>query len=214
METEIRLSSYNNENLLYGSKPEDFTVKFNRPIVLNRNKQYAIALNKIVNMSFTVHNIEAVRNNQLISYSSDGGKTFHNITFPAGAWQYESINKHIQDETVIKQSGKDDEFPISLTLNDTTFRVLIVMKENYQLDLTKSNFNDLIGFDKVILKDKINIGQRVPNVAQDTEMLNIHCNLTSDSLVDGQDTNIIYSFSTSILKPSYCFTQEPIKKIV
>ena len=71
------------------------------------------------------------------------------------------------------------------------------MKENYQLDLTQSNFNDLIGFDKVILKDKINIAPRVPNLAQDTELLNIHCNLTSESLVDGEDTDNIYSLSTS-----------------
>ena len=195
--------------MLHGSKPEDFTVKFNKPIVLDRNKQYAVALNKIVNMSFTWQNIEAKRNNQLIRYSSDGGKTFNNITFPAGVWQYRDFDNHIRDETVIKQSGKDDEFPISLTFDYTTFRVLITLKENYQLDLTQSNFNDLIGFDKVILKDKVNIGPRVPNLSQDTEMLNIHCDLTSESLVDGEDTNIIYSFSTSILRPSYSFTQEP-----
>ena len=95
MEREIRLSSYNNKKLLHGSKPGDFTVKFNKPIVLDPNKQYAVALNKIVNMSFTWHNIEAERNNQLITYSSDGGKTYHDITFPDGVWQYKSINKHI-----------------------------------------------------------------------------------------------------------------------
>ena len=115
-------------------------------------------------------------------------------------------------KTVIKQSGKDDEFPISLTFNDTTFRVVIVMKENYQLDLTQSNFNDLIGFDKVILKDKINIGPRVPNLAQDTKLLNIHCNLTSESLVNGEDTDIIYSLSTSTLTPSEGFERDPTKK--
>ena len=87
------------------------------------------------------------------------------------------------------------------------------MKENYQLDLTQSNFYDVIGFDKVVLKDKMNIGPRVPNLAQDTEMLNIHCNLTSESLVGGEDTDIIYSFSTSVLKPSYSFTLDPTKKM-
>ena len=40
-------------------------------------------------------------------------------------------------------------------------------------------------------------------------MLNIHCNLTSDSLVDGKETDIIYSFSTSVLRPSFGFTIEP-----
>ena len=45
------------------------------------------------------------------------------------------------------------------------------MKENYQLDLTKSNFYELIGFDKVIIKDKVTIGPRVPNLSQDTDIL-------------------------------------------
>ena len=44
---------------------------------------------------------------------------------------------------------------------------------------------------------------------EDTDILNIHCDLINDSLVDGQDTDIIYSFSTSVLNPSYSFTLEP-----
>ena len=107
MEREITLSSYNdNKNLLHGSKPGYFTVKFNEPIVLDPNKQYAVALNKIVNMSFTWSNIEAERNNQLIRYSSDGGKTFRDITFPDGVWQYESINKRIQEKNGYKTIWK------------------------------------------------------------------------------------------------------------
>ena len=49
----------------------------------------------------------------------------------------------------------------------------------------------------------------MPNLSQDTDILNIHCDLINDSLVDGQDTDIIYSFSTSVLRPSYSFTLEP-----
>jgi len=61
----------------------------------------------------------------------------------------------------------------------------------------------------VILKDAENYGSRMSNLGQDTEMLNIHCDLVNTSLVDEVDTDIIYSFSTSILKPSYSFTMEP-----
>ena len=39
-------------------------------------------------------------------------------------------------------------------------------------------------------------------------MLNIHCDLLNTSHVDGVDTDIIYSFSTSVSKPSYSFTME------
>ena len=52
-------------------------------------------------------------------------------------------------------------------------------------------------------------GPRVPNLSQDTDILNIHCNLVNSSLFDGEDSDIIYSFSTSMLRPSYSFTLEP-----
>ena len=46
-------------------------------------------------------------------------------------------------------------------------------------------------------------------ISHKTEILNVHCDLISDSLVDGEESDIIYSFSTSTLTPSYSFTQEP-----
>ena len=85
------------------------------------------------------------------------------------------------------------------------------MAKNYRLDLTASNFNDLIGFDKTVLSDETSKGGNVPNLSQDTDLLNVHCDLINDSLVDGEDTDIIYSFSTSVLQPSYSFTLEPRK---
>ena len=86
-----------------------------------------------------------------------------------------------------------------------------MLAKNYQLDLTASNFNELIGFKKEVLKNEINIGSNVPNLSQDTDVLNIHCDLINESLVDGQETDIIYSFSTSVLRPSFSFTLEPIR---
>ena len=165
-----------------------------------------------MNMSFTWFNVNPSYANQLIKYSSDNGSTFHNITFSAGVWNYEKFNTYIKDITKIVKNGKNpNEYPITLEFGDTTFRVTVTLANNYQLDLTASNFNDLIGFNKEILKNETNIGVRVPNLSQDTDILNIHCELINDSLVDGQDTDIIYSFSTSVLQPSYSFTIEPLR---
>ena len=76
--------------------------------------------------------------------------------------------------------------------NATTFGVKIVLPSQVRLDLTKSAFNDLIGFDKKILTSGTHIGSKVPNLSQDTDVLNIHCDLINDSLVDGQDTDITH----------------------
>ena len=75
------------------------------------------------------------------------------------------------------------------------------MATNYRLDLTQSDFNDLIGFNQRVLTNAENIGDYIPNLSQDREILNIHCDLISQSLVDGDETDIFYtgSFSTSTL---------------
>ena len=88
------------------------------------------------------------------------------------------------------------------------FFIVKCFKKSLLFDLTASNFNELIGFNKEILKNEQNIGPKVPNLSN---ILNIHCNLINDSLVDGQDTDIIYSFSTSVLQPSYSFKIEPLR---
>lgn len=76
----------------------------------------------------------------------------------------------------------------NLNLSRPTFRVTLILKENYQLNFTRSTFNELIGFDKVIIKDPVNIGQKVSNLSQDTDILNVHCHLVNTSLVDGVDS--------------------------
>ena len=209
MDREIVLSSYSVKGQ-GNNTPQNFTTKFNRPIMLDSNSQYAVGLNRIINMSFTWFNVNPSYANQLIKYSSDSGSTFHNITFPEGVWNYTDFNTHIKDITkIVKDGANNNEYPITLEFNETTFRVTVMLAKNYQLDLTASNFNELIGFKKEVLKNEINIGSNVPNLSQDTDVLNIHCDLINESLVDGEETDIIYSFSTSVLRPSYSFTLEP-----
>ena len=59
-----------------------------------------------------------------------------------------------------------------------------------------------------IIKNKTNIGPRIPNLSQKTDILNNYCDLINTSLV-GKYTDIIYIFSTSVLQSSYSFTLEP-----
>ena len=156
-----------------GNKPENFTTQFRQPIFLDPNSQYVVGLNRIINMSFTWHNINAALKNQLIRVSSDGGKTFSDITFPAGVWDYSSLNEAIRNATgplAGSTPGKNEKFPINLGFSLTTFRVTITLEENWQLDLTPSNFGNLIGFDKKILKDKLNIGKKAAEKSGDLIM--------------------------------------------
>ena len=64
-------------------------------------------------MSFTGFNINLEYTNQLIKFSKYGGSTFPDIAFPAGVWNYVSINQHIREAT---NDGDDTTFRVSLTL--------------------------------------------------------------------------------------------------
>ena len=143
MEREIVLSSYSVKNKGH-NKRGNFITKFTRPIVyLDHNHEYAFGLNRIVNMSFTWFNVNAGYGNQLIRFRSDSGSNFTNISFPPGEWNYSDFDSYIKQNTVIKSSGKDDEYPITLAFAETMFKVTIALKTNYQLDLTKSSFYEL-----------------------------------------------------------------------
>ena len=210
MNTTLVLSSHNVEKKNNKNKPNDFTIRFTQPIILDTNREYELGLDKIISMSFTWFNITSELNNQKIKYSSDDGKTWKDITFPPGTWNYFGFNDFIKKNTKIKISDKIS-YPITLKFNNETYKTIVNLAANYQLDLTTSNFGDLIGFNKRILTSFENIGDYTPNLSQDTEILNIHCDLISDSLVDGNETDIIYTFGTNDLQPSYAFTKEPLR---
>ena len=207
MDRQLILSSHSVKNK-NGNKPSDFTIKYTNPIILDPNRQYEIGLNRIISMSFTWFNITSELNNQKIRFSSDSGANWKELVFNPGVWNYVDFNTFLKDNTKTG-TASNPVYPISLEFDDTIFRTIISLAQNYQLDLTQSEFNDLIGFNKKILTSSKNVGDHIPNLSQDREILNIHCDLISDSLVDGDETDIIYSFSTSTLTPSYSFTQEP-----
>lgn len=209
MEREIVLSSYNVKD--GNNRPGNFITRFDPPLMLDRNHEYVIGLNRIITMSFTWTNINPGYNNQSIKYSKDNGSTFTNIEFSQGVWNYADISRYIGQKTVFKEEGTNkDVYPIALEFDQPTLRVIIRLATNYQLDLTNGNFYDLIGFDKVI-KNPVNIGVRMPNLVQNTEILNVHCDLVNESLVDGFQSDIIYSFGTGDLQQSYSFTKESMR---
>ena len=69
-------------------------------------------------------------------------------------WSYKDFDEYIKEKTSYKDSTGNLKYPIKPNFNDTTFRVTITLDTNYLLDLAKSNFNELIGYDKKYLKTK------------------------------------------------------------
>ena len=209
MEREITLSSFPVRNT-GNNRPGDFTTRFSPEIDLSdKNAEYYLAFNRIISMAFSWTNINPGYNNQKIAFNKDGGNTFTDIDFTQGVWDYQDINNYIKEKTKTVDGDGKEVYPINLTFDEPTFRVIVTLDTDYRLDLTKSNFNNLIGYDKVILEDEVNIGKKTPNLSEDTDVLNIHCDLISDSLVNGKESDMSFSFGTGTLRAFYNFVLEP-----
>ena len=179
MDRQLILSSHSVKNK-NGNKPSDFTIKYTNPIILDPNRQYELGLDRIVSMSFTWFNVTHDLNNKKIRFSSDSGVNWTELILNPGVWNYVDFNNFLKDNTKTG-TASNPSFPVTLEFDDTIFRTIITLAQNYQLDLTQSDFNDLIGFNKKILTESENIGDYIPNLSQDREILNIHCDLISES---------------------------------
>ena len=151
MEREITLSSFTVKNQR-GNRPGDFTTSFTPKIQLDNNASYYIGFNRIISCFFSWTNVNAGYNNQKIAFSKDDGKTWTDIDFAKGVLTYHDFDKDIKEETKTIDGEGNEDYPITLSFDEPTFLVIITLATNYGLDLTKSDFNELIGYDKKKIK--------------------------------------------------------------
>ena len=107
----------------------------------------------------------------------------HTINFKNGSYNVSDISKIINDE--IKNNFNnisENEKYIQIVIDVNRYAILIVIKENWVLELDK-NFMDLFGFEKNIFKEGYFRSTKVPNLDK-TKFLKIYCNL-----VDNKEDN-------------------------
>ena len=86
-------------------------------------------------------------------------------------------NHHTTDS-----SGKK-VYSINLTFILSTYRVLISIVGDYQLDLRGTEFGDLIGLKKKI-DTKTEYGTKLPSITISIDVLNINTSAITDSIVN------------------------------
>ena len=87
-------------------------------------------------------------------------------------------------------SGRKQVYSINLTSILSTYRDLISIEGDHQLDLRRTEFGDLIGFDKKIVK-KTEYGAKLPNITNSIDQININTSAIKDIIVDGRNTDTI-----------------------
>lgn len=191
------------------SKP----IKFNPSLKLDPGMKHELALDSL-SMIYSWYNISSDYSNNTIKYSTDKGTSWETITFVDGIYSYSDINDYIHQYMEQKNHHTTDskgvkKFNINLTFIPTTYKVLLsITNDNYWLDLRGTEFGDLIGFDKKIVKNT-EYGAKLPNITNSIDQININTSAIKDSIVDGRNTDTIAVVPTDNLTRSFPFTFEP-----
>ena len=206
-ERAIHISSINREKR-GTSRPGDFTIKFNPSLKLDPDKKHQLALDRL-SMTYSWYNIRSDYKNNKIKYTPDGS-AWQTITFTDGMYSYSDINDYIHQYMDQKSHHTTDskgtkKYSINLTFILSTYRVLVSLDGDYQLDLRGTEFGDLIGFEKKLIT-KTEYGSKLPNITNSIDVLNINTTAITDSIVNGINTNTIAVIPTDNLTRSYPFT--------
>ena len=101
-----------------------------------------------------------------------------------------------------------DKYHINLTFVLSTYKILIQIDNNYQLDLRNSKFGELIGFTEKIVT-KTEYGTILPNITNSIDMIYINTDAITNSILNGVNTNTLAVIPTDNLTRSFPFTFEP-----
>ena len=207
MEQNITLSSVKARQIDLSNTPSEFTTRFDRPMVLDKNKQYLIGLVKINTMTYSWYNISPDYKNTVIKYNN--GEEDKDIQFASGNYSYGDIDNFIKETLITNDDLEPDEVsPITIEFDLSSFKCLVSISNNFTLDLRNSNFGSLIGFEDKLI-NQTEYGSLLPDITNYVDTLYIHCALVSNSIVDGTYGDVIYDLSTANLKRSYPFEKEP-----
>ena len=162
-------------------------------------------------MSYSWYNIDASFGNNKIRRRKKS-EEWQTLIFPNGMYDYSGINSFPQAQTgKVDPKDKDSKFIFTLYFDMTIFRVVILMDENYELDLSGNDFAELLGYEKKILTGKKNsVGAMVPKITRSVDWVFLHCDLISRRAND-VPSDVLYSFSTTGLQVSYPFQKEPYR---
>jgi hypothetical protein len=110
--------------LILSSNTSEFTIRNDAPIKLDRESRYEVAL---VNLEtyYSFPNINATNN--VLRYSSDDGRNWHDILVPEDSYEIDDITKHTG--RVMKQRNHYDTVCnksfITLSANPSTLKSIV-----------------------------------------------------------------------------------------
>jgi len=171
---------------------------------------------RTISMTYSWYNVRQSYGNNQIKYSPDNGVTWKTITFVDGMYSYDDIDEYIKkamkdNGDLFKKAADNngtDEYGINMYFVLSTYRVLIELKGDFQLDLRNTDFRKLIGFDSKII-DYTEYGTHLPDITRGVDEIHINCDKVTDSITDGQSSSTVAVIPIENLVRSLPFTYKP-----
>ena len=134
---------------------------------------------KISLMSIVFYNyFENITDKFIMSVKHDNKMII--ITFKYGSYNVSDINQIIDD--TIQEKFNITEKPITISVDVNRYSILLIVEENWELQLDK-NFMNLFGFSSSFIREGYNRSDLIPNVDK-VKFLKLYCNL-----VDNREDN-------------------------
>ena len=94
---------------------------------------------------------------------------------------------------IFKKAADDngeDVYGLDLYFILSTYKVLIELKGDYQVDLRNMDFRKFVGFESKII-DSTEYGKYLPDITRGVDEIHINCDIVKDSITDGQSSSTI-----------------------
>ena len=108
------------------------------------------------------------------------------LNFKNGSYNISDINKIIDD--TIQEKFNITEKPITISVDVNRYAILIIVEENWELQLDK-NFMNLFGFSKYIFNEGYHRRDLIPDVDK-AKFLKMYCNLIDNRKYNEFLTNV------------------------
>lgn len=180
---------------------QNFTVYMKPPLILDASDTYEIALMN-ASIWYSWYNINS--SNQIFRYYN--GTEWKTITIPPGAYNITDINTYIQ-KIIARSDGERNKDSIAFIPNYNTIHSEVVLKNGYKIDFTvKNSLRAVLGFDSKIV-DSTSDSDSLVDITHVNSVL-VHCDLVSESYINGSLGDTIYSFSPD-KPPGYLLSIQP-----
>ena len=167
-------------------KVTDYCLRYNFKNPIRFNNQ------KISLMSIFFYNyFENVTDKFYMSVKHDN--KIITIRLQYGSYNVSGINQIIDD--IIQEKFNITEKPIKLSVDVNRYAILIIVEENWELQLNK-NFMNLFGFSNSVITEGYNRSDLIPNVDK-VKFLKLYCNLVDNREDNEYLTNVFINSGIS-----------------